>query len=189
MRCRTKLRGIEGTALSICLKDTSAFSLQPKHLSSYKLISRDPRETSYIGRVLGENLHGGDVVALVGELGAGKTCLTQGIARGLGIPESYQVTSPTFTLMNEYPGKTALYHLDMYRLSGVRELEEMGYEEYLGGDGVLVIEWAEKIRDILPDETLFISLTYLDENRREIDIYGRVERIALILAALKKEGL
>ena len=153
-----------------------------------KLISEDPQETFCLGKVLGENLHAGDVVALVGELGAGKTCLTQGIARGLGVPECYQITSPTFTLINEYPGRFVLYHLDMYRLSGVRDLEEMGYEEYFGGNGVLVIEWAEKISAILPDETLFVSLTYLDENKREIDIYGGVNRIALILAALKEGG-
>ncbi|MDI6775938.1 MAG: tRNA (adenosine(37)-N6)-threonylcarbamoyltransferase complex ATPase subunit type 1 TsaE [Syntrophales bacterium] len=153
-----------------------------------KLISEDPQETFSLGKVLGENLHAGDVVALVGELGAGKTCLTQGIARGLGVPECYQITSPTFTLINEYPGRFVLYHLDMYRLSGVGDLEELGYEEYFGGDGVLVIEWAEKISAILPDETLFVSLTYLDENKREIDIYGGVNRIALILAALKEGG-
>lgn len=153
-----------------------------------KLISKEPRETFHIGKVLGENLHAGDVVALVGELGAGKTCLTQGIARGLGIPESYQITSPTFTLMNEYPGKIVLYHLDLYRLSGVGDLEELGYEEYFRGDGVLVIEWAEKIKDVLSDETLFVSFAYLDENKREIDIYDRVNRIALISAALKKGG-
>jgi len=153
-----------------------------------KLISKEPRETFYIGKVLGENLHAGDVVALMGELGAGKTCLTQGIARGFGIPERYQITSPTFTLMNEYPGKIVLYHLDLYRLSGVGDLEELGYEECFGGNSVLVIEWAEKIRDVLPDETLFISLTYLDDNRREIDIYGGVNRIALISVALKKGG-
>ena len=153
-----------------------------------KLISKEQRETFHIGKILGENLHAGDVVALVGELGAGKTCLTQGIARGLGIPESYQITSPTFTLMNEYPGKIVLYHLDLYRLSGVGDLEELGYEEYFRGNSVLVIEWAEKIMDILPGETLFVSLAYLDENKREIDIYGGINRIALISVALKKGG-
>jgi len=156
--------------------------------SHVKLISEDPQETFHIGKVLGENLKRGDVVALIGELGAGKTCLTQGMARGLGVPEEYHITSPTFTLINEYPGRFVLYHLDMYRLSGVRDLEELGYEEYLAGNGVLVIEWAEKISAILPDETLFVFLAYLDENKREIDISMGVNRIALISTALKEGG-
>jgi len=156
--------------------------------SHLKLISEDPQETFHIGKVLGENLKRGDVVALIGELGAGKTCLTQGMARGLGVPEEYHITSPTFTLINEYPGRFVLYHLDMYRLSGVRDLEELGYEEYLAGNGVLVIEWAEKISAILPDETLFVFLAYLDENKREIDISMGVNRIALISTALKEGG-
>ena len=88
--------------------------------ASLVLISKSPTETFRIGRILGEGLTGGDCVALTGELGAGKTCLTQGIADGLGVPDGYVVTSPTFTLINEYPGrKTSLYHLDVYRLSGI----------------------------------------------------------------------
>lgn len=155
-------------------------------MDNLKLVSKDPQETFYIGKVLGENLKTGDIVALVGELGTGKTCLTQGIARGLGVPEEYHITSPTFTLINEYQGRFVLYHLDMYRLSGVQDLEELGYEEYLAGNGVLVIEWAEKVREILPDETLFVFLTYLDENKREIDIYSEADRMALISTALKE---
>jgi tRNA threonylcarbamoyladenosine biosynthesis protein TsaE len=112
--------------------------------STVVLFSKSPSETFRIGRILGETLKGGDCVALTGELGAGKTCFTQGIARGLGVPDAYVVTSPTFTLLNEYPGKdTALYHLDVYRLTGSADLAEMGYEEYLQGGGVMVIEWAD----------------------------------------------
>src|SRR5512140_3510402 len=101
------------------------------------LFSNGPSETFRIGWILGEILKDGDCVALTGELGAGKTCLTQGIAKGLGVPDSYAVTSPTFTLLNEYPGReSALYHLDVYRLAGSGDLMEMGYEEYLSGGGV-----------------------------------------------------
>jgi tRNA threonylcarbamoyladenosine biosynthesis protein TsaE len=153
-----------------------------------RLISEDPRETFSLGKVLGENLHAGDIVALLGDLGAGKTCFTQGVARGLGVPESYRITSPTFTLLHEYPGRFLLYHLDLYRLSGIRDLEELGYEEYCGGNSILVIEWAEKIIDTFSDEAIFVSLSYLDENKREIDIYDGADRIALIAAALRKGG-
>jgi len=86
--------------------------------SDITLISRSAEDTQIIGKIIGENLSNGDVVALIGELGSGKTCITQGIARGIGVPEEYQITSPTFTLINEYPGKTTLYHVDIYRLSG-----------------------------------------------------------------------
>ncbi|MHB8769719.1 MAG: tRNA (adenosine(37)-N6)-threonylcarbamoyltransferase complex ATPase subunit type 1 TsaE [Syntrophales bacterium] len=130
-------------------------------------------ETVRIGRILGELLNAGDCVALVGDLGAGKTCLTQGIAQGLGIPAGYAVTSPTFTLLNEYPGgKTSLYHLDVYRLSGPADLAEMGFEEYLSQDGVMVIEWADKIERQVPEGALHILFSILEENVRKIEITG-----------------
>jgi tRNA threonylcarbamoyladenosine biosynthesis protein TsaE len=146
--------------------------------SSLVLISKSPLETLQIGRSLGAGLKGGDCVALKGELGAGKTCLTQGIAKGLGVPDGYAVTSPTFTLINEYPGKeTTLFHLDIYRLTGSEDLEQIGYEEYLTRGGVLVVEWAEKIPDSIPEEALWVTFSYLDENVRKIEMSDTAERI------------
>lgn len=146
--------------------------------SSLVLISKSPMETLRIGRLLGAGLKGGDCVALTGELGAGKTCLTQGIANGLGVPGCYVVASPTFTLINEYPGKeTALYHLDFYRLTGFEDLEEIGYQEYLTRGGVVVVEWAEKILDSIPEEALWVTFSYLDENMRKIEISNGTDRI------------
>jgi len=143
------------------------------------LISQSPSETMQIGELLGEHLAGGDCVALTGELGSGKTCLTQGIAHGLGVSEAFAVTSPTFTILNEYPGgRTALYHMDAYRLDGTPDLFEMGYDEYLADSGVMVIEWAERVADAVPDGAIRIEMTYLDENRRRIAISGRPDRIA-----------
>jgi tRNA threonylcarbamoyladenosine biosynthesis protein TsaE len=133
----------------------------------FTYISHDPIETKSFGKKLGEMLHSGDVVALSGELGAGKTCLVQGIARGLGVAEKYEVTSPTFTLINEYPGRHTLYHLDMYRLSGTGDLSDIGYDACFNENGVVVVEWAEKIREALPENTLFILIEYLDENSRK----------------------
>ena len=95
-----------------------------------KLISDSREQTLEIGRRIGNALAPGDIVALIGELGSGKTCLTQGMAKGLGVAENVPVVSPTFTLVNEYPGRVPLVHLDVYRLSGPRDLEDMGYEEY-----------------------------------------------------------
>jgi len=140
------------------------------YMTSFDLISKSPEDTLDIGQIIGERLTAGDVVALTGELGAGKTCLTQGIAKGLGVPEGYYVTSPTFTLINEYPGRINLYHMDVYRLSGSRDLEDMGCEEYFYGDGVVVIEWAEKVRDIIPEEALLINLEHCNGNKRKIRI-------------------
>jgi len=146
-------------------------------MNNFTFISHSPQETYAFGKDLGETLYSGDVVALSGELGAGKTCLAQGIARGLGIPEEYRITSPTFTIINEYPGRLILYHLDVYRLSGVRDLDEIGYDDCFNDKGVVVVEWAEKIRDALPKETLFILLTYIDENIRKIMLSDNRERI------------
>jgi tRNA threonylcarbamoyladenosine biosynthesis protein TsaE len=152
------------------------------------VISRNPEDTFFIGRIIGESLSAGDIVALSGDLGTGKTYLTKGIARGLGVSEQYQITSPTFTLINEYPGRLTLYHFDLYRLESFLDMINLGYEEYLFGKGVSVIEWAEKASDILPDETIFVSLTYLDENRRKMVISGNDEGMLNISNALKKGG-
>jgi tRNA threonylcarbamoyladenosine biosynthesis protein TsaE len=153
------------------------------------LLSKSPEETFRIGRTLADGLEAGDVVALTGELGTGKTCLTQGIANGLGVPESYVVTSPTFTLINEYPGRRVdLYHLDVYRLTGCADLAEMGYDEYLYGRGVMVVEWAERVLEAIPDDALFVVMTYLDENKRKIELSGCRDRIGSWERALKKGG-
>jgi len=153
------------------------------------LFSNSPSETFRIGRILGEILKAGDCVALTGELGAGKTCLTQGIAKGLGVPDSYVVTSPTFTLLNEYPGReSALYHLDFYRLTGSADLMEIGYDEYLSGGGVIVIEWAEKIMDQIPAGALFIKFSHLGGNMRKIELTGCPERIDSWELTLRKGG-
>jgi tRNA threonylcarbamoyladenosine biosynthesis protein TsaE len=152
------------------------------------LISSDPEETFRMGRMIGEALKEGDMVALIGELGAGKTSLTQGIARGLGIDEGYQITSPTFTLINEYPGRMNLVHLDVYRLGGSADLPDLGYEEFFFSKSVVVIEWAEKILDVLPDKTIFIKMTYLDQNRRRIEISGDRAQVMPITSALKDGG-
>jgi tRNA threonylcarbamoyladenosine biosynthesis protein TsaE len=153
------------------------------------LSSGSPEETFRIGKILAESLNAGDVVALTGEMGSGKTCLTQGIACGLGVPENYAVTSPTFTLINEYPGRQVnLYHLDVYRLKGCADLAEMGYDEYLYGRGVMVVEWAEKVLEAIPDDALLVLMTYIDENQRKIKLSGCRDRIGSCKRALKKGG-
>ena len=132
------------------------------------MITNTAIETEEEGRRLGETLRKGDVVSLRGSLGAGKTVLAKGIAKALGITEA--IVSPTFTLVQEYDGKEKLYHLDLYRLSGEDEFESMGGEEFLYPDGITLIEWSEKIEDMLPDSTIFVTVDILPDGSRDIDI-------------------
>jgi tRNA threonylcarbamoyladenosine biosynthesis protein TsaE len=160
------------------VKAVKPYTEMPRRRASVILISHSPSETFRIGEILGQDLKGRDCVALIGELGAGKTCLTQGIAKGLGVPDSYSVTSPTFTIINEYPGKdNFLYHVDVYRLSESADLDETGYEEYLSNNGVMVIEWAERVMDVIPKDALIIEISYLDDNMRKIEMVGCSRRI------------
>jgi tRNA threonylcarbamoyladenosine biosynthesis protein TsaE len=140
--------------------------------NSIQIITCSANETFAFARGIGERLKEGDILALSGELGSGKTCFTGGLARGLGVTEDYQITSPTFTLINEYPAKHKLYHFDVYRLNDYSDLEDLGYEEYFAGRGVVVIEWAEKIAEIIPENAIFIKFEYIDENKRKIEIKG-----------------
>ena len=153
------------------------------------LLSESPEQTFGIGRAIASGLGPGDIVALTGELGAGKTCLTQGIAAGLGVPEDYAITSPTFTLINEYPARDlTLYHMDAYRLAGCADLDEMGFEECLSGQGVMVIEWAERIQEAIPWDALFVSMSYIDEKKRKIELSSRSEKMRFWEGTLNKGG-
>jgi tRNA threonylcarbamoyladenosine biosynthesis protein TsaE len=130
------------------------------------VISRSPDETQAVGERLGARLEAGSVVACIGELGAGKTCFLQGLARGLGV-ESV-VTSPTFVLVNQYRGRLPVYHLDAYRPETLSELLEIGVEEMLHGNGVTLIEWAEKLLPLLPSHTITVTITGLGDEPRRI---------------------
>ena len=149
-------------------------------------VTHSAAETSALGRSFAASLRPGDVVALYGNLGSGKTAFVAGVCEGLGARG--HVSSPTFTLINEYPGRLPLVHLDVYRLSGPRDLEDMGYEEYFYGGGVIVIEWAEKIRDVLPDRTLFVCMRYVDENTREMVLEGPEEKMRMLEERLQSGG-
>lgn len=135
--------------------------------------TKSTEETEELGFKFGSTLKKGDVVSLRGSLGAGKTVLAKGIARSLGITEA--VVSPTFTLVQEYDGREKLYHLDIYRLSGEDEFESMGGEDFLYPDGITLIEWSEKIEDMLPDTTIFVEITINEDLSRSISIRGDKE--------------
>ncbi|HRS83766.1 MAG TPA: tRNA (adenosine(37)-N6)-threonylcarbamoyltransferase complex ATPase subunit type 1 TsaE [Smithellaceae bacterium] len=149
--------------------------------------SENAGQTFDLGFSIGKRAANGDVFALSGELGTGKTCFTGGLARGLGVGEDYAVTSPTFTLINEYPGRCRLFHCDVYRLNQAAELEDLGFDEYLSGKGVTAVEWAEKIPDALPPDAVWVSFTYEDENRRKIRISGPAQRVRDLLQDISRE--
>ena len=118
---------------------------------------------------IGKQLRQGDLVALIGDLGTGKTCLTQGIARGVGVYSNQIVNSPSYTLINEYAGKIPIYHVDLYRLQNHDEILDLGLDEYLKGNGICIIEWADKLGSLQIDHTR-IQITWLSEMTREIEI-------------------
>lgn len=133
----------------------------------WEVISGGDAATQRLGELLGQNLPAGTVIALVGSLGAGKTRLTQGIATGLEV-DPLEVNSPTFALVQEYAGRLPVAHFDTYRLRSVEEFLELGAEEYLAGDGVCVIEWADRVDRYLPAQTLRIHLGAVDEKTRRL---------------------
>ena len=147
----------------------------------------DLPSTQALGRYLGETARPGEVITLAGSLGAGKTPLTQAIGQGLQVPPSCYITSPTFSLLHEYPGRLPLYHLDLYRLSDETEIEDLGLLEYLYGTGLSVIEWPDRLGSLMPEERLHIELGMVNETARraEITAFGKgwEEKIAAMQAS------
>ena len=134
------------------------------------MIANSPEETQEIGARLAESLRPGDVVALTGELGAGKTCFTQGLARGLGV--AGRAVSPTFVLVNEYRGRMPVHHVDAYRTDSLTELLDLGLDELFAGDGVTIVEWADKLLPLLPARTIHVHIEGLGDEPRLITIRG-----------------
>ncbi len=141
------------------------------------LESHDPEFSLALGKTIGQRLEAGDVVALWGELGAGKTLLTRGIAIGLGIPEETPVTSPTFTIINEYEGRLHLYHIDCYRIGDPEEMETLPWREALFGPGVAVVEWPERLGTLLPEARLDIFLEILGSTSRRLRLVFRTDNL------------
>jgi tRNA threonylcarbamoyladenosine biosynthesis protein TsaE len=151
----------------------------------FELRTNSEGETRKLGEIIGRNLDQGDIVAMIGDLGAGKTCMTKGLAKSLGVSDQYEITSPTFTIINEYPGIMTFWHVDAYRLESSRDMIDAGFEDFFSSGGVVVIEWAEKILDILPPNTLFITFEYIDDTTRVVRISGRDSVINRIMEGYK----
>ncbi len=151
--------------------------------AQFDLLSASPEETQQIGIGLGELAAAGDVFLLIGVLGAGKTCLTQGIAWGLRIDD--YARSPSFVIMRELAGRLPLYHLDLFRLERNDEIEDLGLDDYLYGSGVCVVEWAERGLELLPAENLTIEIGFRDDTERLLRFRPHGERYQRLLSELK----
>jgi len=133
-----------------------------------EIITKSAEETVELGKRIGAFLVENDILALIGPLGAGKTTLIQGIAQGLEVKD--YVTSPTFIIINEYQGRFPFYHIDLYRLEEVKDIEELGIEEYFNRGGVCVIEWAEKLKELKPKNVKTIEMEIVSESERKINL-------------------
>ena len=153
-------------------------------MNHLEIISHSPEQTQKFGVRIGQLALPGDIFLLVGDLGAGKTCLTQGIAWGLDIKE-YAV-SPSFVVIRELHGRLPLYHIDFYRLDHLEEIAQLGLDDYLYGNGVCVVEWAEKGLSLLPQEHLLIEMSYLSDTERSLKLKPSGKRYRQIVAQLKQ---
>jgi len=135
------------------------------------LITHSADQTVAVGKTLGKKLLPGQVLALVGALGSGKTTFVKGLASGLGMKEVDDVTSPTFVLLHRYPTKCPLFHLDLYRLNGLSDMEEIGWDDLIASGGIVAVEWAKKIDGYLPKDYLEIRFRFKNENEREISFH------------------
>lgn len=134
------------------------------------MITHSAEGTMEVGQKLAKGLSKGDVVALYGDLGSGKTTFTKGIGKGLGVKDVRQINSPTFVLIKEYSARFPIYHIDLYRLDKLREIEDIAIEEYIYGDGIAIIEWAEKIKTLIPEKHIAVRFKIKGDKRREINI-------------------
>ena len=151
----------------------------------FQITTHSVTETQKLGQTLGAGIQQAVIIALTGDLGSGKTAFVQGLARGLDISEKYYITSPTFTLVNEYPGRHPLFHVDLYRIEHAPELEEIGLDEILQEDAVIAIEWAERLSGETLPSHLALRLKMISENTRRIDIFAYGHQAGNLLKALE----
>jgi tRNA threonylcarbamoyladenosine biosynthesis protein TsaE len=137
----------------------------------FEILTRSPAGTHALGQRIGKMVSTGMVITLTGDLGSGKTAFVQGLARGLDVPEDYYITSPTYTIINEYPGRFPLFHIDLYRIPDARGVEDVGVYDILQGENVVAIEWPEIIVSELPRDSISLHLEILDRTTRKISIY------------------
>jgi tRNA threonylcarbamoyladenosine biosynthesis protein TsaE len=158
-------------------------------MASWRISTRSSSQTMNWGRRLGKLLEGGEIVALIGELGAGKTCFVRGVTQGLDVGKDSWIRSPSFTLINEYQGRLPVYHIDLYRIGSRNQLEGLNLREYLYSDGVSLIEWFEHLPGDAVDEYLELNIDHANGAKRELTFTSHGERYERIIEALKSRKL
>ncbi len=148
------------------------------------VVTHGEAETEALGKRLGRLLEAGDFIALVGELGSGKTCFVRGVAAGMEVDAAEPVTSPTYAILHIHGGRLALYHFDLYRLGGDEEAAQLGFTEYFYGNGVSIVEWADRLQGEMPEESLTITFTHEGEDKRRISFAATGERYAALIMNL-----
>ena len=155
-------------------------------MGGWTIVTTSPRQSQNLGRNLGKLVQGGEIIGLVGELGAGKTCFVRGFAQGIEVGADAWVRSPTFTLINEYSGRLPVYHIDLYRVGKQDELDSLNLREYLYGDGVSLIEWFEYLPAHEVDDYLELRIAHDGGNRRELTFIAHGERYERLIEKLKQ---
>jgi len=153
-------------------------------MNSFTVVTGSDPETRRWGIKLGHLLAGGEIIGLIGELGAGKTCFVRGVAEGLEVNKNAWIRSPSFTLINEYEGRLPIYHIDLYRMGSREETEGLNLREYLYGDGVSLVEWFEHLPAEEVDEYLELRMTHAGGNRRKLNFIAHGERYERIVECL-----
>jgi tRNA threonylcarbamoyladenosine biosynthesis protein TsaE len=139
----------------------------------HRLTTLNAAQTRCLGACLGKRLQGGEVIRIQGMLGAGKTCFVKGLARGLDVPPTYEITSPTYTLINDYPARLPFFHVDLYRIASSVDADGIGLWDLFAENAVVAVEWADRLEDReWPKESLRLSLCVLDDHRRQVDLIG-----------------
>ena len=146
--------------------------------------TNSPEETKSLGKKIGKLLKQGNVVALIGNLGAGKTVIAKGLCSGLGVKEDY-ITSPTYTIINQYDGRIPVYHIDLYRLKNSKELYNLGWDEYIYGHGACIIEWADRAAEMLSEEYLTVNLEVMGKDKRKITLQAKGDSYKSLLERVR----
>ncbi len=178
---------VRPSALDQWVMNTYFFVLSYElNMKTLSITSSSVEQTIELGRLIGSNLKEGDVVALIGQLGAGKTYLTKGIAEGLGVTDKKAIKSPSFVLINEYRGRVPVYHIDAYRLRDSADMFTLGSDEIFWGNGVSIIEWADRVASSLPEEYLLITISFISPTARRIEICAYGKRYEWVVEQLNR---
>ena len=162
--------------------------VEPLSTFKYQITTRSVDETQKLGEIIGTAVTGGKILALTGDLGSGKTSFVQGLARGLEVPDDYYITSPSYTLINEYPGRFPLFHVDLYRITDPVDIEDIGLYEILDDNGVVAIEWADRIEQKLLSDSITIHFEITNDDTRKISIYANKLKDIYLLKKIEGFG-